>query len=375
MRQKTILQVLPSLVSGGVETGTLDLAQALVKQGYRSLVVSSGGPMVKALEQQGSKHIEFPVHSKNPILMWWNSRKLAKLIKTQKVDLIHARSRAPAWSALWASKQSNIPFVTTFHGVYGHHNALKRWYNSAMLRSQHVIAVSKFVQQHIEEVYPTFNTKTKLIFRGIDLDRFELEEAQLAAKQLKTAWSVPEGKNIIMLPGRLTRIKGHQVLIEALAKLPHRNFYCLFVGDEPGKDAYKQELEALIAEKGLQAHVKLTGNFDNMPAAYALADLVISASVKPESFGRTACEAQVMQRMVVATNHGGSQETISPPYKSLMCKPRDSSSMAAAIERALAYSKDERTRQGIEAAAFVKENFSLSQMCRDTIALYELELS
>ena len=373
MKQTTILQVLPSLVSGGVETGTLDLAKALVKQGYRSLVVSSGGPLVKTLEAQGSQHIQLAVHSKNPFTIWLNSRKLARLIERENVDLIHGRSRAPAWSALWASKLTEIPFIATFHGVYGHQNALKRWYNSVMLRGQHSIAVSRFVAKHIETIYPKYRHKIKLILRGIDIQAFAAKQTQ-ALDELKDAWQLPDDKQIIILPGRLTRIKGHSILIEALETLPQRDFFCLFIGDEPGKEHYKQELERMIADKGLLANIKFTGNCAKMASAYSLADLVISASTKPESFGRVACEAQLMQRIVIATNHGGSQETISPALRPLMCKPNDSASMKQAIEQALALSQETRQKLGAEAAVYIRENFTLDKMCRDTIALYELEL-
>lgn len=372
---KTIMQVVPSLVSGGVETGTLDLARNLVEKGYRSIVVSSGGPLVGQLEKQGSQHISLPVHSKNPLLMLLNSRKLAKIVETESVNLIHARSRAPAWSCLWASKLVNIPFITTFHGVYGHQNGLKRWYNSAMLRSDKTIAVSEYVKNHIASVYPRFSHKVKLILRGIDLERFDRETTQNNEQQLRADWHLPENTNIIVLPGRLTRIKGHTVLIDALSKLQNQEFVCLFVGDEPGKDGYRKELESFIASKGMQDKFRFTGNIMDMPSVYKLADLVISASIKPESFGRIACEAQLMESIVVASNHGGSQETISPALRPYMCQPKDVVSMTHAIEKALQLNHEDRLALGAQAADYIRTHFTLDRMCQETIALYELELS
>jgi glycosyltransferase involved in cell wall biosynthesis len=372
---KTVLQVLPSLVSGGVETGTLDLARELVKQGYRSVVISSGGPLVKMLKEQGTEHLTLPVHSKNPFLIWLNSRRIRKIIEKENIDLVHARSRAPAWSCLWATRNKKTPFITTFHGVYGHQNKLKRWYNSAMLRSDHTIAVSHYVENHIRDTYPHLGENVSTILRGIDLNSFKLEEAKFRAKNLRSEWNISPESKIIMLPGRLTRIKGHRILIEALSKLTRSDFFCLFVGDEPGKEHYKQELISLIQEKNLQDKVKFTGNCNDMASAYLLADVVISASIKPESFGRVACEAQLMHRLVVATDHGGSQETISPCLRRYMCKPNDAQSMADAISKALSLDEQEQIQIGDSAAEYVRKNFSLEKMCQDTISLYNQILS
>ena len=282
-----ILQVLPSLVSGGVERGTLDLCRYLIQQGHEAWVVSSGGPLVKTLEDLGAKHIELNVHSKNPFIIWKNSQTLRRLIEKHQFDLVHARSRAPAWSCYWASKKENIPFVTTFHGRYGHQNNLKRIYNSVMLKGDTCIAVSQFIESHIKTIYPDHHTKIKLIPRGIDLATFSSSQAcKERAIALRQEWNIAKHDKVIILPGRLTRLKGHQTFLEAIAQLKElSSAHCLIVGDEPGKDHYQQELQAFIDKQNLAKIVKFTGNCFDMPAIYQLADIVISASIKPESFG------------------------------------------------------------------------------------------
>jgi glycosyltransferase involved in cell wall biosynthesis len=372
-----ILQVLPSLVSGGVERGTVDLCKYLVEQGHQAWVVSSGGPLVKVLEEIGAKHIKLGVQSKNPFFIWKNSRVLRQLIQKHQFDLIHARSRAPAWSCYWASKQSKIPFVATFHGQYGHQNSLKRFYNSIMLKGDVCIAVSQFIETHIKSVYPEHHTNIKLIPRGIDLALFSPSySSKKNAEALRKKWHIGEQDKVIILPGRLTRLKGHQTFLEAISQLKELNsVHCLIVGDEPGKDHYQQELQAFIEQQNLIGKVQFTGNYYDMPAIYQLADIVISASIKPESFGRTACEAQAMGCLVVATKHGGSLETISPMQRQFMCEVNDNSSMASSIKKALSYCDEkklpERSKIDISSRAYIEENFSLNKMCGDTITLYQ----
>ena len=314
-----VMQVLPSLVSGGVETGTIDIARALVKAGHRALVVSAGGAMVPRLDEVGAKHITLPVHSKNPFVIWQNARTLKQLIREESIDILHARSRAPAWSCYWATKSTKASFVTTFHGTYGHHGRLKRWYNSIMLRSDMTIAVSNFIAEHIKSTYSHLLKKfkqentIKVIHRGIDIRKYDPETVSAErTHQLRKHWDVPEDNLIIMLPGRLTRWKGQTILIEALANIQQDNLICLLVGDNKGKDRYVSELENLILSHKLHNTVKLVGGCTDMPAAYSLADIVVSASTEPEAFGRVACEAQAMECLVIATKHGGSLETISP---------------------------------------------------------------
>ncbi len=372
-----ILQVLPSLVSGGVERGTLDLANFLSKQGHEAWVISSGGPLVKSLEAMGAKHVTLPVHSKNPFQIWKNSQTLYQIIQQHGFDLIHARSRAPAWSCYWASKKASIPFLTTFHGQYGHQNTLKRFYNSIMLKGDACIAVSSFIASHIETVYPQKHTPVHLIHRGIDLKLFTpSQETKSKVAELKNLWKIHQHNKVIILPGRLTRIKGHRIFLEAISKLKDQDgLQFLIVGDEPGKGHYKQELQSIIDQQNLTSCVQLTGNCEDMSTMYQMADIVISASIKPESFGRTACEAQAMGCLVIATEHGGSLETISPAQRRLMCKSNDSTSMADSIEKALSLcepiKQQERTEIDVQSRVFIEKYFSLDKMCNATLELYQ----
>ena len=376
-----VLQVLPSLVSGGVERGTLDLCKHLIEEGHEAWVISSGGPLVKALKNLGANHIKLNVHSKNPFTIWKNSQTLFQLIQKYQFDLIHARSRAPAWSCYWASNKAKIPFVTTFHGQYGHQNSLKRIYNSIMLKGDTCIAVSQFIEAHIKTVYPQHHATIKLIHRGIDLATFSQSQAtKRNALQLTEKWNIPTHAKVIILPGRLTRLKGHQTFLEAIVQLKElSSVHCLIVGDEPGKDHYQQELQAFIDAQDLTNKVQFTGNSYDMPAIYQLADIVISASIKPESFGRTACEAQAMGCLVIATNHGGSLETISPEQQQFMCEVKDSKSMASSITKALKYCDDQKQHDRAKitesSRSYIEENFSLNKMCSDTIALYQKLIS
>ena len=388
-RTLRILQVLPSMVSGGVERGTLDLSQYLIEQGHKVWICSSGGPLVESLMQIGAQHILLPVNSKNPLTAWFNSRRLIQLQKTHHFDLLHVRSRAPAWSVFWARAQLNIPIISTFHGQYGHHSQLKRYYNQVMLKGDACIAVSVFIEQHIRDTYPDHHCTLRLIRRGIDLELFSdklFSDKPFSNRQglhdkiqtLRGRWHISAQQKVIILPGRLTRLKGHRVFLEALVKLKQQgkteSLHCLIVGDEPGKQSYRQELQGYIDSHQLSKLVQLTGICYDMPAMYALADIVISASTKPEAFGRTACEAQAMGCLVVATRHGGSLETIAPAQRQFMCEQGNSASMADAIGHALGLletSQLDQLGQIIqEAQDYIEKHFSLLRMCRETEQLY-----
>lgn len=369
-----IAQVLPSLTSGGVERGTLDLCAYLIQQGHQAYVISSGGPLVSELETMGAKHILLPVHSKNPFIIYRNSQKLNKIIQDYKFDLIHVRSRAPAWSCLPASRQTKTPLVSTFHGQYGHQNKLKKLYNSSMLRTDTCIAVSQFIKNHLKENYPQYAVPIKLIRRGIDLSYFSQTYTADQIERLKDQWHIDQEHKVVLLPGRITRIKGHLTLLKALTQLRSERITCLIVGDAAGKLAYHRSLLDFIEANQLSEQVKFTGNCNDMVALYALADIVISASSKPEAFGRTACEAQAMGCLVVATRHGGSLETIAPAQQPFMCDVDSSESMAKAIKLALSLCQKDKMEQKqaiIQASkAHITQNFSLERMCLETISLY-----
>jgi len=371
----SVMQVLPTLESGGVETGTIDIAKALLQKGHRAIVVSAGGPMVSKLDKVGATHITLPVHSKNPWVIWQNAQILKKLIQAENIDIVHARSRAPAWSCYWATKNSQTSYITTFHGAYGHQNSLKRWYNSAMLRSDITIAVSNFIAGHIQNIYPNIQKHIQVIHRGIDTLQFHPDKTQAATvEQLKKQWKIPKNHTVMMLPGRLTRLKGHTVFLEAAAKLKQSNITYLIVGDEPGKALYKAELQKLTQSLQLSDQVKFIGACSDMPSAYQVADIVVSASTKPEAFGRIACEAQAMNCLVIASNHGGSQETIAPCQQAFMCQPGSIESMTKAMNAALSTTPEQARKIFHESRSYIYENFSLDKMASDTLSLYDLQL-
>jgi len=378
-----VMQVLPALVSGGVERGTIDIAAALIKNGHQAIVVSSGGGLVEQLECIGATHIKLPVQSKNPFIMWKNARSLIKLIFEHKIDLVHARSRAPAWSCYWATNYTKTPFITTFHGTYSHQNRLKKWYNSIMLRSDQTIAVSNFIADHIKKIYlsPHLNPHLKytpdiqVIHRGIDTEKFNPEAITFKqTQQLKQQWGIPENKIIIMLPARITQWKGHAIFIDAISRLPSNNFICLMVGDDQGKSAYREALDCAITTNNLKNKIKFVGVCNDMPTAYKLADIVVSASTDPEAFGRVACEAQAVDCLVVATNHGGSIETIAPSQQMLSCQPNNALSMTQAIETALSIKPEQSIAIQMQSRRHIEENFSLNKMCSDTLALYHQQV-
>ncbi|ANK81824.1 MAG: glycosyl transferase [Rhizobiales bacterium NRL2] len=368
----TVLQVLPALETGGVERGTVDMAEALVAAGHRALVVSTGGSMVRQLTRVGAEHVELPVRSKNPLAIWRNIGRLARLIETENVDLVHARSRAPAWSAMYAARRTKRRFVTTVHGAYGVGNRFKRAYNSVMVRGDRVIAISEFIRDYVIERYPESKpARVVVIPRGVDLDLFHPGDVPAARLiQLSELWSLPDGAPVILLPGRLTRLKGQPVLIEALSLIANRDGVAVFVGGDLGRDAYKAELRQMAERFGVADRVWFVGACRDMPAAYSIASVVVSASTQPEGFGRIAVEAQAMGRPVIVTDHGGSRETVAPGETGWRVPPGDARAMAAALDEALAMTQPERDALAGRAVAHVKANYTKELMCRRTLDLY-----
>ena len=371
-RQPVILQVLPSLETGGVERTTVDIAAALVEAGAKAIVVSSGGQMVREIERAGGQHITLPVQTKSPLGIRQNIRRLSDVIQEHGVDIVHARSRAPAWSALSAARQNRCHFVTTFHGIYAHGNPIKRRYNAIMLRGDRVIANSAFTAEHIRSVYKGFDaSRLRVIPRGVDLEKFDPERVSAERViHLSTTWRIPDGMPVIMLPGRLTDWKGHKDLIEALTKMKRGPARCLIVGADQGRTKYRDELEALVRARGLEAVVHFVGECRDMPAAYKLADVVVSASTKPEAFGRVAAEAQAMGRPVVATNHGGARETVLDRRTGWLVPVRDTDAMARAIDAAVGLTTADREQVAKLSIAHVRKNFSKDLMCRKTLQVY-----
>jgi glycosyltransferase involved in cell wall biosynthesis len=366
-----VLQVLPALVAGGVERSTVDIAQALKKAGGTPIVASEGGPMELELLRAGVQHVKLPLASKNPVVMLRNVRRLARLIREHSVDIVHARSRAPAWSAYYASRRAGAAFVTTFHGTYNFRSPLKRRYNAIMVKGERVIANSEFIARHIREHYAIDPGRVRVIQRGVDLARFD--PARVSAERviaLAQRWRLPDGVPVVMLPGRLTRWKGQPLLIDAVAKLADLDFVAVILGADQGRSDYRRELEDAIRAKGLIGKAVVLDECDDMPAAYKLADVVISASTDPEAFGRVISEAQALGRPVVAADHGGAPEQLLPDQTGFLFPPGDVEGLAQGIRRALALSDAERRLIAMEALAHVKKFFTKEQMCARTLALY-----
>ncbi len=366
-----VLQVIPSLVTGGAERGCVDVAIAIQKAGGTALVASSGGPMARELERHGARHITLPLDTKNPLTIRRNATRLVELIRAEGVDIIHARSRAPAWSAHLAAKRAGIPFVTTFHAPYNFKSAPKRWYNSVMARGDRVIAVSRFVAEHVAENYGVGPDRLRLIHRGVDVGIMAPDRVtQSRLIQLAQSWRVPEDRRVIMLPGRLTRWKGQGVLIEAMAKLGRKDVLALMVGADQGRTDYRRELEERAKALGLEGRIAIVGHCNDMAAAYMIADVVVSASTEPEAFGRVIVEAQAMGRPVIVSAIGAVKETVRDGVTGLVVPPGDADALARAIETTLALDTDQRAALGAEAIAFVRGHFTKDRMCAETLAVY-----
>ena len=371
-RMATILQVIPALGSGGgVERGTVEIAEAIADAGGRALVVSVGGAQVHEIARAGGEHIELPLHSKNPVVIYKNILRLAALIERENVDLIHVRSRAPAWSALYAAKRTKRPLVTTFHGTYNARSCIKRAYNSVMTKGERVIAISAFIAEHVHRFYGVPASRLRIIHRGVDLYRFN--PAKVSAErvvQLANEWRLTEGYPVIMLPGRLTRWKGQTVFIEAVAKLERRDIRCLIVGGDQGRQDYRRELEAMVEKQNLGEIVRIVDHCADMPAAYMLSDAVVSASTDPEAFGRVMIEAQALGRPVIASDHGGARETVLPDKTGWLVPPGDVDALSAALSKVLALDGAARGRLSDAAITNVAENFSKQKMCAKTLEVY-----
>ena len=374
--KKTVLQVLPSLVSGGVERGTIDVAAALVRAGWRALVASEGGPLVRELDRAGAEHIALPLNTKNPLRVKENIGRLVDIMRAQNVSLVHARSRAPAWSAREAARQVGIPFVTTFHGIYSLGPfGLKRFYNRVMADGEVVIAVSDFVRAHLIENYKIPAERIRVIHRGIDTAAYD-EKNMTSTRLIQVAqkWRLQEAGQVIMLPGRLTALKGHDILIDALAELKRRrggtlDVRCLMVGQ--GAHGFAERIMSHAATRRVDGNVQVIQECNDMPAAYMVTDVVVVASTRPEAFGRVIAEAQAMGRPVVACSHGPTAEIIEPGVTGWMFTASDPLSLADALERALSLTREERDRLALRASERARTLFNKDEMCAKTLAVYD----
>lgn len=366
-----LCQILPALETGGVERGTVDMAVAAAEAGFHSIVISSGGPMVRELARGGAAHIQLPVDSKNPLTMRRNIERIAAALQTHQVDIIHARSRAPAWSARAAARQTGTHFMTTFHGTYNLGFPGKRAYNAIMTKGERVIAISEFIRDHILAHYKVDPSVIRVIHRGVDLDIFSPEAvSQERVIALAQRWRLPEDRPIVTLPARLTRWKGQILLLRALKILGRTDIRVLLVGDAQGRASYAEEIERTAARAGLEGVVQVTGPAPDMAATYMLSDVVVSASTDPEAFGRVVAEAQAMGRPVIAPAHGAAPEQITEGETGWLFQPGDAQSLARALQTALALSQDQRAAFAERAMTNARMRFSKPVMCARTLDVY-----
>jgi len=378
---RTILQIIPKLHAGGAERTTIDIAEALNEVGARALVACAGGRLVSELQAKGGLWVPFPANTKNPFAMAMNVGKLMRLIQTEKADIVHARSRAPAWVAYVATRRTGVPFVTTFHGSYSGRSALKLQYNSVMARSDCVIANSHYTAGLIEGHYPFARDKLQVIYRGTDFREFSPARVEpLRVRRLREAWGVAADERIVLLAARLSGWKGHRVLIEAARQLMSeamQDVRFILAGDEQGRSSYLKELDWLIAAAGLEGVVRRVGHCADMPAAFLAASVVVVPSTEPEAFGRSAVEAQAMGTPVVVSDLGAVPETVLTPPKvrpeertGWCVPPADAPALAEALAHALRLGAAARDAMAIRARAHVESQFSVERMKRETLEAY-----
>ena len=374
-----VLQVIPKLGYGGAETGCYDIAHYLPENNCKSFIVTSGGELTKFIDRKKVKLIRLPVHSKNPFLILLNSIILIFIILFYNISIVHARSRAPAWSCLIATKLTGRKFVTTFHGTYNFNGKIKKFYNSVMVRSDLVIAGSNFIFSHIKEKYSNLiDVKKKLlvIFRGINVDYFDsstlLEKDE---KKLLNEWGILENKKIILLPGRLTSWKGQELFIEAInlvnIELGYEAFYAVILGNDQGRDVYKKKLHALCDRYKISNQIKFIDSCKNMALAYKVSDIIVSASIEPEAFGRVAVEAQSMEKLIIASNIGGSNETVINEKTGLLFESGDPKSLSKKMMQALTMNESLLKTMGIEGRKNIVKKFNVEKMCFSTYSEYK----
>jgi glycosyltransferase involved in cell wall biosynthesis len=375
----TILQIIPELDAGGAELATIEIAGAVVKAGGRALVLSEGGRLVSPLNEAGGEFMPFAAATKNPAHIVWNAAHIARLVRAEGVDLIHARSRAPAWSGLIAARHTGRPFVTTYHGAYSEKGRLKKAYNRVMARGDLVIANSAYTAGLIKSRYGTGDGRIRVIPRGVDATVFDpgrIEPARVTA--LRRAWGVPDGAHIILQAARLTAWKGQHVLIDAVRQLQASgrlgDAVVVLAGDAQGRGGYAASLSAAAAAAGLGDRVKIVGHVSDMPAAFAAAHVAVIASTEPEAFGRTSAEAQAMGCPVIATAIGAPTETVladGPGRTGWLVPPGDGAALAAALSDTLELPVEARAALGQRARAHAMAAFSLAAMKRSTLAVYD----
>ncbi|WP_415275845.1 glycosyltransferase family 4 protein [Candidatus Pelagibacter sp. Uisw_116] len=374
-----VLQVIPKLGYGGAETGCYDLAHYLPENNCSSYIVTSGGELLKFIDRKKVKVIKLPVHSKNPFLMLFNSIALIFIILLNNISIVHARSRAPAWSCLFATKITRRKFVTTFHGTYNFKNSLKKFYNSVMVRSDLIIAGSNFIFSHINKNYPKYldlKKKFLVIFRGINVDYFDSSTTLDAEEnRLTSDWKVDKNKKMILMPGRLTSWKGQETFIEALnlvnKELGYDSFNAVILGSDQGRDIYTKKIKRLAEQYRLTSQLKFIEHCKNMPVAYKISDIVVSASVEPETFGRVAVEAQSMEKPIIASDIGGSNETIIDNVTGFLFQSSNAEALSKKIVEVIQLDESRLKSIGIEGRKNIIKKFNVEKMCFSTYSEYK----
>ena len=374
-----VLQVIPKLGYGGAETGCYDIAHYLPENNCGSYIVTSGGELLKFIDKKKVKIIKLPVHSKNPLIIFINFFALIFIILINNISIVHARSRAPAWSCLIAAKITGRKFVTTFHGTYNFNSKIKKFYNSVMVRSDLIIAGSNFIFSHIKENYTKYlNAKKKLlvIFRGINVDYFDpTTKLDSDEKKLLKKWEIEKDKKIILLPGRLTGWKGQEVFIEAInlvnIELGYEAFYAVILGSDQGRDLYKKKLIRLTEQYRLINQVKFIDHCKDMALAYKVSDIVVSASIEPEAFGRVAVEAQSMEKPIIASNIGGSNETVIDEKTGFLFESNNAKSLSQKILKILSMDEASLNSIGREGRKNIIQKFNVEKMCFSTYSEYK----
>ena len=374
-----VLQVIPKLGYGGAETGCYDIAHYLNENNCKSYIITSGGELTKFINKKKVKLIRLPVQSKNPIIMLFNAIVISLIILFCNINIVHARSRAPAWSCFLATKITGRKFVTTFHGTYNFNSKIKKFYNSVMVRSDLIIAGSNFIFSHINENYSKYlntNQKFLVIFIGINTDYFDpsttLEKDE---DNLFKSWELKVGKKIILFPGRLTSWKGQEMFLDSINKvniqLGHDAFIAVILGSDQGRELYKKKLIRLVEQYRLTNQVKFIEHCKNMPVAYKISNFVVSASIEPESFGRISVEAQSMQKPILASNIGGSKETIIDNKTGILFESGNSEEMSEKIIELLNLDESTLNQMGIEGRKNVINKFNVEKMCFSTYSEYK----
>ncbi len=374
-----VLQVIPRLGYGGAETGCYDLAHYLHEQDCKSYIVTSGGELIKYIDKKKVKLIKLPVQSKNPLLILINSIALTLLILFLNISIVHARSRAPAWSCYLATKITRRKFVTTFHGTYNFKNSIKKFYNSIMVKSDVLIAGSNFIFSHISENYQKFlNSKKKflVIFRGINTEYFDSDTIKKKdIDKLKATWKIEDNKKIILLPGRLTAWKGQEMFIEAINLFkksnPELDFVAVILGDDQGRTVFRKKLERLVEQYNLTQNIKFVDNCNVMPVAYYISDVIVSSSIEPEAFGRVSVEAQAMKKPIIASNIGGSKETVIDNKTGLLFESGNPKSLCDKLNEIIKLDTLTLDLMGREGRKNVINRFNIEKMCLNTYSEYK----